>query len=209
MRIVESPDIALNYIDKLVSSLERVEDSYSRLLRLQIIVSSLLLLLVTGIVSAQEDIEISCIALTLPLWILIGGGAIAAGTLQTIVALQFYHNTRLSVEILVRYRELDFETPAENAKRGLDLYSSPIDVMTNIWGAEDPRLLVFPALVISLMIVVLLPGAAQLAAIVKLGGDFGWTWKAWLPLGVMLILSAAITFWALVQLRISIRRTDP
>ena len=41
------------------------------------------------------------------------------------------------------------------------------------------------------------PVGAQIAAIVKLGTDFGWTWKVVVPLGSALVYTVVSVGWAL------------
>jgi hypothetical protein len=201
---MDSRDTALSYIDKLFVTFQRIEDSFWRLVRLQVLVSTLLLLIVSGIVSAQDSIVISIIKLDLPLWTVIGGGSVTVGIVATIVVLQNYHSVRIHEEIDFRYHELGYDVPATNSRIGLGLYSSPIDIIANVWGKSITHARGFgtigkvAGIAIAASVVILLPVIAQMAAMIKLGADFGWTWKVWLPLSMTLIGHTVTSGWAVI-----------
>jgi hypothetical protein len=193
------PTVRLLYLDMLFATFQRVEASTSRLSRLQVILSILVIALASGLVSADENLELTGIKLKLPLWTVLGGGAIVVGFTAALAAVQETHASLIKESLFSGYEDLGFPTAREDDDRGLGLASGSL-----IGAATSPALAVedklTPVAVIyglgAFAVVLVLPCAAQVVAMLKLGGDFGWSWTVWLPLGASLLFTVASLVWA-------------
>jgi hypothetical protein len=189
--------VRLNYLDKQFAAYQKVESNASRLWRLQIILSVLVIALATGLVSADENLELTGIKLKLPLWTLLGGGAVGVGVAAALGAVQATHAGRLEESLYAGYVDLGFPAPKENAEGGVGLASSFSDVAVNLWQTTAETPLTLGYWVGTLSILLLLPCVAQIAALLKLASDFGWSWHVWLPLGASLFWTVATLIWFL------------
>jgi hypothetical protein len=192
--------VRLSYIDKLVLAYEHVEDSLGRFFRLQVLVSLFVLFLATGVVSADENLEISGLRLSLPLWTLIGGGAIATGAIAATALLQNHHGFRLEHEIYRRYHDLGYDDPGDNDREGLPLTWAVVSASGAVLKSDTTpgwrgRLVDVAHLVLS-GLWFCLPVGAQIAAMVRLVNDFGWTWKVLVPIGTTIIATTATVVWS-------------
>lgn len=151
-------------------------------------------------VFAGEDLELSGLKLKLPFWTFIGGGAIAAGVLAALASLQNRLAVELENELTRHYANLGYTLPRENANRGLPL-SGAVTSTFSTFGGPSPSmvrsLLAYATVLITAACWILLPVAAQIAAMVKLGTDFAWTWEVWLPLGLSLLLTGTAIAWGM------------
>lgn len=187
--------VRLNYLDKTFAAYQRVEAGASRLLRLQAVLSVLVIALATGLVSADEDLEIAGIEFKLPLWFLLGGGGIAAASAAIMTVIQDWHAEHLYKRLYTAYEDLGFGTPREQKEGGAGLAGTLPEIATHMWQASGGFMPTVYVLV-SFAVLVVLPLAAQVSALLKLGVDFDWSWHVWLPLGASLIVSAAaFTSW--------------
>lgn len=192
--------VRLNYLDKQFATYQRVDVATSRLERLQVILSLLVIALATGLVSADENLELTGIKLELPLWAFLGGGAVAVGVISVMSAVQSSHITRVLERIYSSYDELGFSTPKQHYEQGGGLASTFVDIATSLgtWPEGSSRMAAIYSIG-AVAVVLLLPCGAQIAAMLKLGADFAWSWHVWLPLGASVLLTVATWVWALLQ----------
>jgi hypothetical protein len=190
--------VPLNYIDKLHAAFQHVQATTMQMSRFAIVMSALLLALVTGLVTTDESIEISGIKLSLPIWTLVGGAAVAIGIASVFAAVMAQQGALLISEIVSLYDAQGYDIPDRNEQRGTGIKTS----IAYVLGYDAPpewsgtRRAVKTAIVYGTGgSLVLLPIAAQMAAMIALGGDFGWTWRVVVPLGGVLALHIAALIW--------------
>jgi hypothetical protein len=194
--------VALDYLDKLFQTSQRVEDSSARQFRAQAFASLLLLALTTGVVTTDESIEISGISLKLPLWIVIGGGAVLVCIVTMLAFLHNVHAARIREVVVDEYKRLGLDLPSRDADLGIDLSTTLPDVTLNVVNAQHTRSILnnvvgIVAGVAAFAALLVLPLVAQVAALLTLAGDFGWEWHIWLPLGGTSLLTLTTAIWIL------------
>jgi hypothetical protein len=190
-------EVKLSYIDKQIAGLLALDQATARLWRLEALLSVVLIGLVVGIVSAEDNVELSGLNFELPLWCLLGGGSITLAVLAVLANLSDVQSTRLTRSIVTAYDELGFRQPRDDYRRGLGLMAAPLHAFGKLIDAPAAPARVFEGLVALTAVgsIVLLPLAAQVAVMIRLGSDFDWTVTSWLPLVFGLLLSS----WSLVR----------
>ena len=191
-----SQDTDQLYVGHLRDALAGTDSQQDRVMTLNVVVSTLLLALAQGIVSASKKFEISGLSFQLPLTsLLLGSAALSACLYVLFLALQ-RRREALQDALWDRYKDLGVQKPDSDLSdpfvmaslleaalplRRLDLGGSTFAQVTNAATSF-----------VVAVAVVLLPPAAQTGAVLAAGAARYWYWFA-LPAFCLLSLAAWIS----------------
>lgn len=197
-------DITLHYIDKTYDTMKHLWESATRILMTETILSFLVICLSSGIVSMEDQVEISGLKFKIALWLILGGGSLAISVLFMAFYTLDSHSNRLANKIRQLYESLDYKEKSlsDPSISPFDTPNILISAINLILSEKKPRYryaIWFDNVTTSigvLMLLLLLPLGAEICAGVKVASSFGWKWWSWLPFAILVIttISSFITY---------------
>jgi hypothetical protein len=192
----DTRDLTLHYLGEVTVGLSKCYDRAHRALVSEVLLSLIVLALCAGLVSAADEVEISGLKFELSSWVLLAGGATLLLPLLASYASQTAQAARLRQEVVALYRKLGFEYAGLDDRARSPFVPPVVGPLTAglLGRARRPlwmRVLYdWPLTLVLAGAVVLLPLAAQTAAMLKLTSAFGWRLYIWLPLSVLVLVTA-------------------
>ena len=188
-------ELTLSYVGHVAAASRIAQGRANRALGGQAALSIVVIGLCAGLVSAAENVTISGLEFRLSSWVLLVAGAALILAFQAAYVTQALYSLRMEVMALELYRRLGLDAvDLDDASR------SPFASFTGrlVAGTTDPgrpaRLRVlfdWPVTLVVFVGLVVLPVAAQAAAMCKLAATYGWAVHIWLPFGLLLLVTGS------------------
>jgi hypothetical protein len=184
--------VLLSYIEKVERAFVATAAASSRFLIADILLSSLLIFLSLGIVSANDQISLSGLEVSAPLWALLIGGALLTLATSALFLETFWHARELNREITSLYSRAGYEFPRNLAVERQPwgsfgpLHSMVVRSMSKSTATSTPRVLSIVDALTSWVVIagmLLLPTLACAAATVVSARSLGAFW-AWALLAI-------------------------
>lgn len=200
--LVIDKDIVLSHIDKTYNTLQKLWESMSRALLTQNLLSLLIIILSSGIISVDEQVDVSGLKFKVALWLILGGGALFISILFMTFFTLDYHAAELSSEIirlykLIGYNSESFHQTLKNAFETPNFITSflgthSVDYSNKNYSKKRTAFLSIDDATTgigTLIVSLILPIAAEVAAGIKVASSFEWKWWSWLPFVLIIIFS--------------------
>ena len=191
-------EVVLHHIDKLYSTQTMVWRSINRIVLTAMILSFMLIALSTKFISLEEVVDIAGVRLKVSLAVLLSAGALTIAVLVAGYISQLNHAMQFGDEIKRLYSAIGYEAP-EQADLDVDAFevqSYVVSIMAPAYrGKESPNRLLRWAntgtTAIPIIVLVLIPIGAQIAAGLRVASLFGWRW--WILVLFSLLVTATVS----------------
>ena len=200
---------ALNYIDKVHASLTKQWESTSRALTAQTVVSLLTVAVCIGAVTPRENFSLLGLGLSASINTVLIGSAFLIVTFHAMALGSFMRAAGTSKTLRNLYRDIGFEEAWRSAASQEDPLGPPVPLYTLLlpWlnaGETQGRFSVIYASVIGgtigIGLAIVLPVAAELAALMKVASLMGWTKSLlWVVLVIPIVTSITSIIWTSQQ----------
>jgi hypothetical protein len=205
--------VALNYIDKVHASATKQWDAMSRAFTLQTIISLITVAVCIGAVTPREEFSLLGLGLSASINTVLIGSAFLIATFHVMTLAAFIRGARTAMALLRLYQDLGYEDATmfgagtEEDPLGP---TAPLYTLVNYWIVEKEHQGLLASIyvnvigfVISAGLLVVLPVAAELAALLKTASLMGWgtnqLWIVliWIVLVIPVAVSVAAIAWAI------------
>jgi hypothetical protein len=197
--------VALNYLDKVHTSVTRQWDAMTRAITVQTVISLIALAICIGAVTPRERFSFFGLGLTASITTVLVGSAFLIATFQAMSLGSMVRAGKTANILIQTYESLGYEdaTMARATEEDPFGATAPIYTLLNNWLSSEPRGLITRTYVdvigfgIGFGLLFALPIVAELAALVKVASLMGWTENLlWAVLVMPIVVSVACVIWS-------------
>jgi hypothetical protein len=198
---IENPDkdIVLHYIDKLYSTQAKIWESMNRIVLTEVILSIILISLSSGIISLDENVEVTGLKIKISLSVVLSLGSLIIATLFTQFASQLKHSFTFREKIEELYSSLGYSVPLLDTKS--EAFQPPGffgSIVATIRDDSSNKFISGFSILFTIImlggVMIIMPVAAQIACGLKVAALFDHRWWIYLLFGVLVIFTILFIF---------------